>query len=144
MTGIVATAEVDIDAPPDRVWAALTDPEQIKQYMFGSQVETDWQPGSPITWSGEFNGKAYQDKGEVIAVEPDHRLELTHFSPMSGEDDKPENYHRLVYLLEPRDSGTHVALSQDNNADDEAAEHSRQNWQTMLDGLKQAVENGSR
>ena len=144
MTGIVATAEIDVDAPPDEVWSALTEPSRIKEYMFGSDVETDWKPGSPITWSGEFNGKSYQDKGEVLAVEPGRRIEVTHFSPMSGAEDKPENYHRLIYVLEARGNGTHVELSQDNNPDEAAAEHSRENWRTMLAGLKKHVESSSR
>lgn len=140
MTGIVATADIDIDASPSEVWAALTEPEQIKQYMFGSAVDTDWQPGSPITWSGEYNGRQYQDKGEVITVEPDVLLVVSHYSPMSGADDVPENYHRLTYRLESTETGTHVTLSQDNNVDEDAAEHSRKNWAAVLAGLKQHVE----
>jgi uncharacterized protein YndB with AHSA1/START domain len=140
MSDIVATAEIDIAASGEAVWAALTEPAQIKEYMFGSTVETDWQPGSAITWSGEYNGKPYEDKGEIIAVEPGRRLELTHFSPMSGADDVPENYHRLNYTLSPVADGTHVELTQDNNADTDAAEHATKNWQAMLDGLKRQVE----
>ena len=37
MTDFVATAEAEIDAPPEKVWGALTDPKQIEEYMFGSQ-----------------------------------------------------------------------------------------------------------
>jgi uncharacterized protein YndB with AHSA1/START domain len=79
MTGIVATAEITIEASATTIWAALTDPAHITQYMFGSKVETDWRPGSPITWSGVYNGQRYQDKGEVITVEPPRRLVVTHF-----------------------------------------------------------------
>jgi uncharacterized protein YndB with AHSA1/START domain len=140
MTGIVATAETDIAAPTSAVWAALTDPAEIKQYMFGSTVETDWQPGSPITWTGEYDGKPYQDKGQIIAVEPEKRLELTHFSPMSGAEDVPENYHRLTYTLTPTEHGTHVVLAQDNNPDQDAADHSTKNWQAMLDELMRHLE----
>ena len=68
MSGHVATAQCEIDAPPEKVWRALTDPELIKKYMFGSEVKTDWKPGSPITWTGEFEGRAYEDKGEIISV----------------------------------------------------------------------------
>ena len=68
MTGIVATAETEITASPARVWSALTDPAQIKRYMFGSEVETDWEPGGTIIWKGEFQGRAYQDKGRVVEV----------------------------------------------------------------------------
>lgn len=140
MTGIVASAEITIAAPVTDVWAALTDPAQIKEYMFGSTVETDWQPGGSITWSGEYNGHPYQDKGEIIAVEPPRRLEVTHFSPMSGAADVPENYHRLSYTLTHAGHGTLVALTQDNNVDEDAAAHSARNWQAMLEGLKRHVE----
>ena len=105
MAGIVATAETDIIASPARVWSALTDPAQIKRYMFGSEVETDWKPGGTIVWKGEYQGRAYQDKGQVVEVEPERRLVVTHFSPLSGQDDVPENYHTLAYVLEPRGEG---------------------------------------
>jgi len=140
MSGFVATAEVEINRPPARVWEALTDPAQIKEYMFGSDVESDWQPGSTIVWRGEYEGRAYEDKGEVVAVEPERRLQVTHFSPLSGQDDVPENYHTLTYDLAACGEGTLVSLSQDNNGSEEEAEHSRSNWQMMLDGLKKYVE----
>jgi uncharacterized protein YndB with AHSA1/START domain len=100
MADYVATAETEIDAPRDKVWAALTDPEQIKEYMFGSQVVTDWKRGSPIVWKGEYEGKAYEDKGEIVEIEPERRLKVTHFSPLSGQEDRPESYHTLLYELE--------------------------------------------
>ena len=140
MTGFVATAEIDVDAPPDKVWAALIDPEQIKKYMFGSQVVTDWKQGSPIVWKGEYEGKRYEDKGEIVEIEPERRLKVTHFSPLSGRDDVPENYHSVLYELEERGGKTHLSLSQDNNTSEEAAEHSRTNWEKMLTALKQVVE----
>ena len=124
MTGRVATAEAEIQAPRSKVWRALTDPDQIEKYMFGSRVETDWKPGSTIVWKGEYEGEKYEDKGEILEVETERRLKMTHFSPLSGEPDAPENYHTLVYELEEDDGKTHVSLSQDNNASEEAAEHS--------------------
>lgn len=142
MTGIVATAEVDVAAPPQVVWAALTDPEQVKQYMFGTELETDWQPGSPIRWKGEWEGKPYEDKGSVVRVDPEHELVVTHFSPMSGEKDVPENYHTVSYELTGGDDGTHITLSQDNNGSEDEAKHSQENWSMMLEGLKKFLENG--
>jgi uncharacterized protein YndB with AHSA1/START domain len=143
MTGHVATAEAEIHAPRSEVWRALTDPDQIQKYMFGSRVETDWKPGSPITWKGEYEGKKYEDKGEILEVVEERRLKVTHFSPLSGEEDAPENYHTLVYELEENDGQTHVSLSQDNNRSEEAADHSRANWEKMLSGLKEVVETQS-
>jgi uncharacterized protein YndB with AHSA1/START domain len=140
MTDIVATAEVEIAASAERVWEALTDPDQIRQYMFGSLVSTDWKVGSPITWKGEYNGQAYEDKGEILQIEPQRLLILTHFSPMSGQADVPENYHTLTYELASHDDRTHLSLSQDHNASEEEASHSRDNWQAMLAGLKEVAE----
>ena len=142
MTGHVAVAHAEINAKPDEVWSALTDPGKIKEYMFGSQVETDWNPGSPIVWKGEYDGKRYEDRGEILQVEPPHHLEMTHFSAMSGQEDLPENYHRLVYELEGVGDKTLLTLSQDNNASEDEAEHSRANWEMVLSGLKDVVEQG--
>ena len=143
MKGHVASAETDVHAPPRRVWKALTDPDEIEQYMFGTHVVTDWKPGSPITWAGEYEGKAYEDKGEVLEVVPERKLEMTHFSALSGDEDVPENYHTLRIELEGDNGITHVSLSQDNNSSEEAAEHSRANWEKMLSGLKETVERTS-
>jgi uncharacterized protein YndB with AHSA1/START domain len=143
MSGHVASAQCEIDAAPEQVWRALTDPGLIKQYMFGSEVKTDWKPGSPITWQGEFEGRAYQDEGEIISFEPSRRLEVTHFSPLTGQEDRPENYHRVRYDLQPISGGTSVRLTQDNSSSAEEAEHSAANWQIMLDGLKKVVEQRS-
>ena len=143
MSEHVATAQCEIDAAPEQVWRALTDPGLIKQYMFGSEVKTDWKPGSPITWQGEFEGRAYEDKGEIISFEPSRQLEVTHFSPLTGQEDRPENYHRVRYDLQPTNGGTSVRLTQDNSSSAEEAEHSAANWQMMLDGLKKVVEQRS-
>jgi len=136
----VAHAEVLVEAPPERVWQALTSGKPRPEIMFGARTTTDWRPGSPIRWTGEWQGHAFEDKGQVLEVESPHRLVVTHFSPMSGQQDVPENYHRLVYELWPVDGGTKVVLEQDNNPSAESAEHSAENWRTMLNGLKQVAE----
>ncbi len=140
MTGYVATAEIEIDAPAARVWAALTDPELIRRFMFDTEVVTDWQPGSPIVWKGVYEGREYEDRGQILEVEAGRRLKVTHFSPLSGQEDRPENYHTLTYELDDRGPTTGVRMSQDNNGSEAEAEHSRGMWETLLNGLKAAVE----
>ncbi|HET6167581.1 MAG TPA: SRPBCC domain-containing protein [Marmoricola sp.] len=141
MSGQTVTASVDISASPEQVWHALTDPDLIRQYFFGTTVETTWEPGTPITWSGEYDGKSYRDHGEVLEVEPEKRLVVTHFSPMTGQDDVPENYHRVSYELDDQGTRTHLTLEQDNTPDG-AVEDFRNNWETMLGNLKELVERG--
>ena len=140
MASRVATARIEIEASPQEVWKALTEPALIGEYMFGTQVETDWKPGSRITWKGEYEGKQFEDRGEILDVEPEHRLAMTHFSPLSGRGDRPENYHTVVYELAEQGEGTLVSLSQDGNESEEAAEHSQSTWETVLAGLKETVE----
>lgn len=130
-----AQASVRIDATPEQVWAALTDPELVKQYFFGTTVQTDWRVGSRIRYSGEFEGKAYEDTGEVLEYNEPRRLVTSFFSPSSGKPDVPENYQRVTYAIDPDGGGCTVTITQDGNATDEAAEHSSANWRMVLDGL---------
>jgi uncharacterized protein YndB with AHSA1/START domain len=140
VSGHIATAAVDVAASPEEVWATLTEPEQIRAWMSGSKVETTWEVGSPITWAGEYDGRAYEDKGEVLEVDEPSRLSVTHYSPMMGEPDEPENYHTLVYTLTDADGRTHVELTQDGCDSEEQAEQFSASWQQMLDGLKATAE----
>ncbi len=136
----LAKVSTTIEAPAGAVWEALTDPDKIKQYIFGTNVKSDWRVGSPITWKGEWEGKAYEDKGEIRRVTPERLLEYTHFSPLAGLPDVPENYHTVTIELTGDGSRTDVTLSQDNNATEEGREHSEKNWSMMLQGLKKLVE----
>jgi uncharacterized protein YndB with AHSA1/START domain len=137
---LIARAEADIAASKNQVWNALVDPKAIKQYMFGTNVASDFEKGSPITWKGEWQGKPYEDKGTILYVEPGRTLRYSHFSPLMGKPDKPENYHRVTIDLSGDELHTHVTLSQDNNADEQAKAHSEKNWKMMLDELKRFVE----
>ena len=137
---LVAKAQTTIKAPKARVWDALTNPEKIKKYMFGSTVTSAWKEGSPITWKGEFNGKKYEDKGTILQMKPERLLQYSHFSPLSGAPDKPENYHTVTIELAGEGDQTKVSLAQDKNATEEAREHSEKNWTMMLDGLKKIAE----
>jgi uncharacterized protein YndB with AHSA1/START domain len=137
---IIAKAELTINAPASKVWDALTDPKMIKQYLFGTEVTTTWKVGSPITYKGEWEGKAYEDKGEVIQNEPGKLLVSTYWSSMSGLPDFPEYFKTVRYELTPDGNGTKLTITQDNNDSQEDANHSEQNWKMVLEGIKKVVE----
>lgn len=137
---IIAQASIMIHARPQDVWEALLDADAIKHYMFGAMVTTSWQEGDPISWKGEWKGKSYEDKGNVLRVEPLQVLQYNHYSPLSGEADVPSNYHTVTITLAEEDEGVWVALSQDKNENDTAREHTEKNWRSMLEGLKKYVE----
>ena len=137
---VIARATITIDASRAEVWKALVSPAAIKQYMFGADVRTDWKEGSPITWAGEWKGKKFEDKGKLLQVKPERRLQYSHFSPLSGRPDTPENYHTVTMELSDVGGKTLVTLIQDNASTDEARKEAEKNWNMMLQGLKKFVE----
>lgn len=137
---LLAKASIIISAPVRRVWMALTNAKDIRQYMFGAQVVSDWIEGSSIIWKGEWQGKAYEDKGKILQLVPIELIQYSHFSPLAGVPDIPENYHIVTVELTSDGKRTHVKLTQDNNASEEEREHSQKNWETMLENLKKYLE----
>jgi uncharacterized protein YndB with AHSA1/START domain len=138
--GLIANVSTTIKAPSAKLWQALVTPAAIKEYMFGTTVTSDWVVGSPIVWKGEWQGRAYEDKGIILQVVPERVLEYSHFSPLAGVPDVPENYHIVTVELSPDGERTRVTLSQDNNPTEQARQHSEENWGMMLAALKQFLE----
>lgn len=136
-----AQVSVLIHAPVARVWQALTDPALIKKYLFGTETKSDWEKGSSIVWSGVHEGKKYQDKGTIVDIVPEKLLHTTHFSSMSGKEDKPENYHHVVYELTREDENTTITISQDNIANEKELGQMEKNWNMVLKGMKDLLEN---
>jgi uncharacterized protein YndB with AHSA1/START domain len=136
----IAKAKTTIHAPVSKVWDAITKPELIKQYLFGTDVISDWKVGSPIIYKGEWEGKPFEDKGQILEIEREKTLVTTHWSPLSGVPDSPENYHSVTYTLSEEDDDTEVTITQDNNASEDEKTHSEQNWKTVLDGMKRMLE----
>jgi uncharacterized protein YndB with AHSA1/START domain len=139
-----ARADLRIDAPRGVLWHALTDPDTIAEFMFGTRVETDWAVGGPIVYRGEWEGKPYEDKGTILEFVPGERLVTSYYSPLSGKPDLPENYQTVSYLLahadDRADAGTLVTITQDGCADTDEADRMSANWSMTLDSLKSVVE----
>jgi uncharacterized protein YndB with AHSA1/START domain len=127
-----------ISASADRIWQALTDLATLKRFFFGADVRTDWQVGHPITFSGAYEGKRYRDKGVVKSFEPGRRLSYTHWSPLSGTPDVPENHHTVTFRLEARGDATEVSIIQENLAGGDP-DHLRKNWSAVLEGLSRVA-----
>jgi uncharacterized protein YndB with AHSA1/START domain len=137
---IIAKTSIQINAPVDIIWKALVTPGSIKQYMFGTNVVSDWREGAPIIWRGEWQGKAYEDKGVILQFIQGRILQYSHYSPLSGLQDRPENYHTVTIELNAEGVQTHVSLAQDNNATEDERIHSEKNWEMMLTSLKKFIE----
>src|SRR5690349_8564491 len=123
---LVAQAQVVIAAPPAKVWEALVTPDMIPKYMFGTNAVSQSIVGAALVWRGERQVKPDEDNDEIVQFEPERRLQYSHFSPLTGQPDVPENYHAVTVELAPSGDGTLVTLTQDKNANDEERAHSEQ------------------
>ncbi len=87
-----------------------------------------------------MGGKRFEDKGEIVKFEPKERLQFTHFSPLSGQPDTPENHHIVTFELAPRGDGTELVITQTNAANQEERNHSEANWARVLNSIKHTAE----
>ena len=139
---LIARSTISINAPVERVWEALVTPAFIKQYLHGTEVESDWWEGSPVIFRGEWNGKAYEDKGEIKKIERNKRLMYSFWSSLAGKADLPSNYILVTYLLtSKRDQTELTILADDPNADENVKRHMEQNWDMVLQALKKHMLN---
>src|ERR1044071_6401162 len=99
-------------------------------------MNTAWEVGSPVSFTGEYEGKVYQDKGTVLEKDLEKLLKYSYWSSMRGVPDTPENYMNITYRLEEKGGRTHLSLVQDNVSSEKERDHSEQNWNMVLGNLK--------
>ncbi len=105
---------VRIAAPAGKVWLALTVPELVKQWQFGADLRTTWQPGSSIVFRNEWNGQVFGQKGTVIEFRPASRLKYSLFFPEPGMNDVPDNHFFMTYELTETEGHTAVLFRQED------------------------------
>jgi uncharacterized protein YndB with AHSA1/START domain len=135
-----AEANVKIHASREKVWQAITTPEIIKQWFFGVDTVTDWQEGSPMVHKGEWQGKPYEDKGNILKIEPPKLLVHSHWSALSGLPDSPENYQNVTWALAEHDGETELTITEVNIPSEEAKTLSDKSWKMVLNSLKELLE----
>lgn len=128
-----------VKAPVEKVWDALVNPEIVKQYFFGTDLISTFKVGDEIIFQGEWEGQKYKDRGIILEYAENKKLAYSYLSNWSGMEDKPENYLWVCYEVKPTDNGTELTISQ-TNYDEERAQHSEGNWESLIDGLKKLVE----
>lgn len=139
-TGITGKVSIRIEATAAEVWKALTTPELIKQYFFNTNAVSEWKVGSPIFFRGEWQGKSYEDKGTIKEIIPQKFFRYSYWSSISGIEEKPENYVDITYSLTEENGGTTLVITQENIPDEKMREHSEENWNKVVEGLKDLVE----
>lgn len=140
MTEFTAKASIHIDASKEEIWEALVNPEMVKKYFYGTTLITDWKVGSPIIFRGEWQGKTYEDKGNVLEFVPLQKLVYNYWSTMSGLPDQPELYQIVTYELTDSPKGTLVSITQENLDSEKRMHHAEESWRPVLEGLRKLAE----
>lgn len=136
----ILTVITDVNAQMSTVWDALTNPVTVKKWFFGTDLKTTWEVGTPILWSGEWEGQPYEDKGVVLAYEHEKYLKCNYWSSFSGTEDVPENYANITYQVADNEGNTKVTITQDGFKDEEAKAHSESNWTAMMEEMKKLIQ----
>jgi uncharacterized protein YndB with AHSA1/START domain len=148
MSKLEVVNSITINAPIEKVWNLLVNPQETKKYMFGCETVSDWTPGSQLLWQAHYEGRDMVFvKGFVVAIEPPTLLTYTVIDPNSTMPDIQDNYLNVYYRLEEEKGGTRLTVSQDGfekAADGEKRYQDVYNkgegWNPILVQIKQLAE----
>ena len=105
---------IRIQASIEKVWDALTNPEQTRRYMFGCETVSDWKPGSSLLWRGSYEGQEMVFvKGFIKQIQPYSLLQYTVIDPNASFPDIPENHLNVTYRLATENGHTVLTVIQD-------------------------------
>lgn len=138
--------DIEIAAPPPRVFQALIEREQALQWSSGEAFEIihwemDVSPGGKWNFSSRHRAreaKVFDRHGEVLQINPPHLLELSWFA-----DWHPDPAHRTMvrWDLAPIKIGTLLKVTHSNLAPlAGAAQGYGQGWPVLVEQIKNLIE----
>lgn len=134
--------EIYIRATPERIWQALTDSELVKRYYFGSVIESDFKPGSPIVYSQADGGRT-DIEGEILESDPPRRLVHTFAARWDAFVNDPPT--RVAWEITPMGESCLLSVTHDRFTEENATFASTKGgWPIILSGLKTLLETGSK
>jgi len=133
-------SKVTINATTQKVWNTLTDPGQVKLWQYGSVLQTDWNAGSDITFTTEWEGQTFKQWGKVIELRLYELIQYSLFAPRPGLEDKPENYFTMSYYLTDYNGATKLEIVQSDNRPNAVQEPEQGEENPILKSLKAIAE----
>jgi uncharacterized protein YndB with AHSA1/START domain/GNAT superfamily N-acetyltransferase len=137
MSELASTREIEVGAPAEQVWDAITDPAATPSYVFGCAIEGDWRPGG--RWRYHSGGTAVIE-GSVLEADPPRLLRLTasHVWDPECRDDPP---FRITWQLDPAAGGrTRVRATHDGFPSESASYRHSADLEPILAGLRNVVD----
>jgi uncharacterized protein YndB with AHSA1/START domain len=132
---------VIVNASVAKVWQALTTPNIIKDYLYGTETITTWEVGTEIIFQGEYESFKYKDHGTILNYVPNETLTYSYWSGFSGLADVPENYGKVIYNVQPNADGTTTfTWTQIGYPNEEKQAYSKDGMTVFLESVKAVME----
>ena len=129
-----------IRTTPAKLWQALTQPQFIHQYWFGTNVACDWKPGS--SWRMSSDDGTLTDAGEIVEIDPPRRMVIRWQHEWMPEL-KAEGESRCTIELEPIDKAVKLTVTHEiARADSKLITAVSGGWPVILSNLKSLLETG--
>jgi uncharacterized protein YndB with AHSA1/START domain len=130
-----------IRTAPEKLWAALTSPEFMRQYWFGVTLNTDWKVGSP--WTLTYPDGRMTDAGEVLEFDAPRRLVLKWRHELRPELNA-EGDARCTMELESTAGAVKLTITHTiDRAESKLIEAVSGGWPKILSNLKSLLETGA-
>ena len=138
MTAPENVYQIEIATTPERLWRAITDPEQTRKYYYGALSKSDWTVGSRWTSEGE-DGEVYLE-GEILEIDPPRRLVHT-LHVVHEPEAAAEAPSRVEYEITQVGDKCRLTLIHTGRGP-ATMEYTSGGWETILGGLKELLETG--
>jgi len=124
----------------ERLWSALTDPSQMKEYWFGMQIKTEWKAGAE--WQMVFPDGRVADTGEILEVDQPKRIRLKWRNEFKPEL-KAEGFSLCTMEIEPAGAAVRLTITHTiERADSKFIRAVSGGWPKILSNLKSLLETG--
>jgi uncharacterized protein YndB with AHSA1/START domain len=144
MKHFIVKKKITLDATPEEVWDALTNPQKTKKYFFNCEVISKWKEGSPISFKGRvFLFFKIELKGTILEIEPKKLLKYN----LKNKNKKhaPESYSTITDVLSYKNEKTTLSITDDVGIGEGAEKRfkrSDKGWDKVLHGLDKFLRKG--
>jgi len=130
-----------IRTTPEKLWSALTDPAQMKEYWLGSQIKTEWKKGA--AWQLVYPDGRITDTGEILELDPPRRMVLRWRNEFRPEL-KAEGFALCAIDVEPVDKAVKLTITHSiERSPSKFIEAVSGGWPKILSNLKSLLETGT-
>lgn len=133
-------SKIIINTSPQKVWDALTKPELVKLWQYGSDLLTTWKIGSNIKFETKWEDKVFEQWGTVLEFTPISKIRYSLFAPRPDLKDITENYFEMIYSLSSINGQTLLEITQEDNRPNAVQENEQGEENPVLKMLKEIAE----